>query len=307
MNILKSLKNTKGKVFNFFGYENKVKIKFPFVTLVYSILYIIFNVINKNAENEDPVKFYEYLKDKKIRYLFLYIQSIGDGMFIYFPKNKVGNLILHLLYLVTVSLIVEFLVGHKKILLYILVAIFAGYFTILQKYYLLNVTYEFRTKPYCCGSMIYTFFGGVGISTLFSKMNNYKGKLLAFIMFLLVLFIQSYSDYKITQKYNKENRINHEKWINDYVKRYLNNEPGTIIDKSFLDENSGNIFIIYMHDTYWEPMNIDFENRKFSEINTEYLDKRFKVKVKAPYIFVFHAHMYLMGIVVGLLNNTIKF
>ena len=208
MNILKSLKNTKGKVFNFFGYENKVKIKFPFVTLVYSIIYIIFNAINKNAKNEDPVKFYEYLKDKKIRYFFLYIRSFGDGIFTTFDKNIVGNFILHLLYLVVVSLIVEFLVGHKKIVLYILVSIFTGYFTELQKYYLLNITtYEFRTRPSCCGSMIYTFLGGVGISTLFSKMNNYKGKLLAFIMFLLVLFIQSYSDYKITQKYNKENRI----------------------------------------------------------------------------------------------------
>ncbi len=305
MNILKSLKNTKLKVFNFFGYENKVNIKFPFVTLVYSILYIIFNAINKNAENEDPVKFYEYLKDKKIRYFFLYIQSIGDGMFIYFPKNKVGNLILQLLYLVTVSLIVEFLVGHKKILLYILVAIFAGNFTILQNTYLNNREYKFKTSPDCCGSMIYTFLGGVGISTLFSKMNNYKGKLIAFIMFLLVLFIQAYSDYKIRQKYNKENRINHEKWINGNVNTLLNNNTDTTIDNLFVNENTENEFIIYMRDTYWEPMNIDFKDRKFSEINTEYLDKRFKVK--APNIFVWHAHFYLMGIVVGLLNNTIKF
>lgn len=235
MNILKSLKNTKGKVFNFFGYENKVKIIFPFVTLVYSILYIIFNLINKNVEQGKPVKFYEYLKDKKIRYLFLYIQSIGDGMFIYFPKNKVGNLILHLLYLVLVSLIVEFLVGHKKLLLYILVAIFAGYFTELQKNYLNNVTYEFPTKPSCCGSTIYTFLGGVGISTLFSKMNNYKGKLLAFVMFLLILFIQAYSDYKV-----------------------------------------------------------------FKNLNPN-------LNAKSSNIFVWHAHFYLMGIVVGLLNNTIKF
>ena len=154
--------------------------------------------------------------------------------------------------------------------------------------------------------MIYTFLGGIGISTLFSKMNNYKGKLLAFIMFLLVLFIQAYSDYKKTQTRNKKNRISHEKWINDnVVKTPLNNNPDTTIDTSFLDENTGNEFIIYMHDTYWEPMNIDFENRKFSEINTEYLDKRFKVK--APSIFVWHAHFYLMGIIVGLLNNTIKF
>ena len=132
MHILKSLKNTKGKVFNFFGYENKVKIIFPFVTLVYSIIYIILNLINKNVEQGQPVNFYEYLKEHKLRYFFLYIRSFGDGIFTVFNKNIVGNFILHLLYLVVISLIVEFLVGHKKILLYILVAIFVGYFTELQ-------------------------------------------------------------------------------------------------------------------------------------------------------------------------------
>ena len=30
-----------------------------------------------------------------------------------------------------------------------------------------------------------------------------------------------------------------------------------------------------MRDTYWIPMNINFENRKFSEINEEYLKKRY--------------------------------
>ena len=314
-NILKSLKNTKDKVYNFFGYENNLKIKFPFVTLVYSILYIIFNSINKNVEENSPVKFYEYLKDKKIRYFFLYIQSIGDGIFTKYNKNKVGNLILHLLYLVVVSLIVEFLVGNKKLLLYILVSIFARYFTKLQWNYLSNKTYKFYERPSCCGSSIYTFLSGVGIFTLFSKMNNYKGRVLTFTMFVLVLFIQSYNDYKIQKKYITEltqNRINNIKWINENIKLFLNDNPDTIINCKLIENNTSKGFIKYMRDTYWIPMNINFENRKFSEINEEYLKKRYSdleggAKVKGKDIFVNHAHFYLMGVIVGLLNTTIKF
>uniref|UniRef100_A0A6C0EFF7 Uncharacterized protein n=1 Tax=viral metagenome TaxID=1070528 RepID=A0A6C0EFF7_9ZZZZ len=291
MNILKSLKNTKGKVFNFFGYENKVKIKFPFVTLVYSILYIIFNLINKNVEQDKPVKFYEDLKKHKLRYFFLYIHSIGDGAFTFFRKNKAGNFIKYLVYLLFVSLITELLVGHKQLLLYILIGIFVGYFVTLQYNYLSNkISYKFPTRPSCCGSFIYTFLTGVSIFILFNNMNNYKGRLLMFILFILILFAESYNDY-ISFEYTREQDIN-----------FLNENRNTVDDD--IIEFIKNVAI---------DVGIDIKDNQsgdkvFNDIIDEYINKTgLNIKGKGKDIFGWYVHVYLMGIVVGLLNNTIKF
>ena len=205
------LKNINNGARKFTGFKNNVSIKFPFVTVFYLFLYITFNLINKKkayseystdeawvewtlndkriiAGSEDDiytpkVKLYATLKKANMLYFYPYIRAIGDGHFYHYGFKKTGEFILFILVISCISLINEFLVGHKLLLLFMLVAMFNLYFSELQYSSYVSDTainpkttfmQPTRTAPYCCGSSIYTFFMGSGIIALFSKMTNYN-------------------------------------------------------------------------------------------------------------------------------------
>jgi hypothetical protein len=214
------LKNINNGARKFTGFKNNVSIKFPFVTVFYLFLYITFNLINKNESPEkwkenNKIRFYDTLKKANMLYFYPYIRAIGDGHFYNYGFKKTGGFIMFIILISCISLINEFLVGHKLLLLFMLVAVFNLYFSDLEKETTNDKEYIFsqptKSTPYCCGSGIYTFLMGSGIIALFSKMTHYKGRILVGILLLLAFMGNMYYEYSLSmgtkmQKYKDNNK-----------------------------------------------------------------------------------------------------
>jgi hypothetical protein len=225
------LKNINNGVRKFTGFKNNVSIKFPFVTIFYLFLYITFNLINKKESPEkwkknNKIRFYDTLKKENMLYLFPFLRAIGDGYLYWFKKP--GVFIMFIILISCISLINEFLVGHKLLLLFILVAVFNLYFSDLEKKYtndeqfiLLQPT---KTQPYCCGSGIYTFLMGSGIIALFSKMTHYKGRILVGILLLLVFMVIMYSEYSTSMKIKTQPYKDNNKAVPKDIKKQFSKE-----------------------------------------------------------------------------------
>lgn len=200
---------------------NKSKIIFPFVTLIYIILFITFNLINKKNDEYDetkltvidktiirkpPIKLYKTLREKNLLVFFPFIHTISDGYF-YNDNSKTKNGLDFFLMLIVILLgttIVEYLVGHKLLILYILVSIFNSYFSDIHKYYILNIDNKFvkptEQQPSCCGSAIYCFLAGVGLLALFKKYKNIKLKIFIGLVSLGVLAAMMIMEYNYTKQ-----------------------------------------------------------------------------------------------------------
>jgi hypothetical protein len=259
---------------------NKSKIIFPFVTLIYIILFITFNLINKKNDEYDetkltvidktiirkpPIKLYKTLREKNLLVFFPFIHTISDGYF-YNDNSKTKNGLDFFLMLIVILLgttIVEYLVGHKLLILYILVAIFNRYFSDIHKYYILNIDNKFvkptEQQPSCCGSSIYCFLAGVGLLALFKKYKNIKFKIFIGLVSLGVLATIMMWEYN-----NNIEFIQYLFKLNKWTK-YLNRE------------------------TYKYDNNLLLSDAK-------------KEARKAKYLLTWHTQFYLTGIIIAALT-----